>query len=154
MSNQLVVFTLDAQHYALPLASVQRVVRIVEVTPLPKAPEIVLGVIDLQGDIIPVMSMRKRFGRSEPETSLSDQLIVADTGTRSVALVVNSVKEVIERIAGEVTATEKIVPGTQHVEGITRLEDGILFIYNLDRFLSKQEEQQLDSLLAQNAGRG
>jgi len=79
MSNQLVVFTLDAQHYALPLTRVQRVVRMVELTPLPKAPEIVLGVIDLQGNIIPVMSMRRRFGLAEPETSLSDQLIVADT---------------------------------------------------------------------------
>lgn len=154
MSNQLVVFTLDAQHYALPLASVQRVVRIVEVTPLPKAPEIVLGVIDLLGNIVPIMSLRKRFGLPESETSLSDQLIVADTGTRSVALVVNSVKGVIERIAGEVTAAEKVVPGMQHVEGITRLEDGILFIYNLDRFLSKKEERQLDGLLAQGAGRG
>src|SRR5882724_8281784 len=135
MSNQLVVFTLEAQHYALPLARVQRVVRMVEVTSLPKAPEIVLGVIDLQGSIIPVMSMRRRFGLVEPETSLSDQLIVADTATRSVALVVNSVTGVVERTAVEVTDVERIVPGAQYVEGITRLEDGILFIHNLDRFL-------------------
>ncbi len=153
MSNHLVVFTLDAQHYALPLASVQRVVRIAEVTPLPKAPEIVLGVIDLRGNIVPVMSMRKRFGLPEPEASLSDQLIVADTGTRSVALLVSSVKGVVERIAEEITQIEKIVPGTQYVEGITRLEDGILFIYNLDRFLSKKEGEQLDGLLAESARR-
>src|SRR5712675_257312 len=72
MSNQLVVFALDAQHYALPLTGVQRVVRMVEVTPLPKAPEIVLGVIDVKGHIIPVMSIRNRFGLPEPETNLSD----------------------------------------------------------------------------------
>ena len=76
-----------------------------EVTPLPEAPEIVLGVIDLQGNIVPVMSMRKRFGLSEPEASLSDQLIVADTGTRSIALLVSSVSGVTERTAEEVTAT-------------------------------------------------
>ena len=57
MWNQLVIFTLDAQLYALPLASVQRVLHMVEVTPLPNAPEVVLGVIDLHGNIIPVMSM-------------------------------------------------------------------------------------------------
>jgi purine-binding chemotaxis protein CheW len=154
MSNQLVVFTLDAQHYALPLARVQRVVRMVEVTPLPQAPEIVLGVIDLQGTILPVMSMRKRFGLSEPETSLSDQLIVADTATRSVALVVTSVAGVVERTAEEVTKTERIVPGAQYVEGMTRLEDGILFIHDLDRFLSQKEEQQLEGVLGQAAGKG
>ncbi len=100
MLHQLVAFTLGEQRYALPLTTVQRVVRMVEVTPLPKAPEIVLGVIDFQGNIIPVMR-----------------------------------------------------PGLQYVEGITRLENGILFIHNLEHFLSNKEEQQLDGLLAQAAGK-
>ncbi len=147
MLNQLVAFTIGEQQYALALAAVQRVVRMVEVTPLPSAPEVVLGVIDLQGNIIPVMSMRKRFGMTEPETSLSDQLIVAEAGARNVALVVNSVIGVVERMAEEVTEAEKIMHGTQYVEGITRLEGGILFIHDLDRFLSKTEDRQLDSLL-------
>ncbi len=152
MLNQLVAFILGEQQYALPLTTVQRVVRMVEVTPLPKAPEVVLGVIDFQGNIIPVMSMRRRFGSPEAETSLSDQLIVADAGTRSVALVVNSVIGVLERTAEEVTEAEKIVPGAQYVEGITRLEGGILFIHDLERFLSKKEEQQLDGLAGPSGG--
>jgi purine-binding chemotaxis protein CheW len=154
MLNQLVAFILGEQQYALRLKAVQRVVRTVEITPLPKAPEVVLGVIDLQGSIIPVMSMRKRFGSPEPETSLSDQFIVADTATRTVALVVNSVIGVVERTPEEVAEAGKIVPGAQYVEGMTRLEDGILFIHDLDRFLSKKEEQQLDGVLAQGASRG
>jgi purine-binding chemotaxis protein CheW len=121
----------------------------VEVTPLPSAPEVVLGVIDWQGNIIPVMSMRKRFGMTEPETSLSDQLIVADAGARRVALVVNSVTGVVDQRSEDVMATERIVPGAQYADAITRLEGGILFIHDLDRFLSKKEEQQLDDLLAQ-----
>ena len=151
MLSQLVAFILGDQQYALPLASVARVVRMVEVTPLPSAPEVVMGVIDLQGNIIPVMSMRKRFGMIEPDASLSDQLIVADAGARSVALVVNAVIGVVERRAEEVTQAEKIVHGAQYVEGITRLQGGILFIHDLDRFLSKKEERQLDGLLAQAA---
>jgi len=153
MLNQLVAFILGEQQYALPLTTVQRVVRMVEVTPLPEAPEVVLGVIDFHGNIIPVMSMRKRFGFPEFETSLSDQLIVADTAIRRVALVVNSVTGVLERTTEEVTEAEKIVPGGQYVEGITRLGDGILFIHNLEHFLSKKEGEQLDGLLVQAAGR-
>lgn len=156
MLKQLVAFMLGEQQYALPLTTVQRVVRMVELTPLPKAPEIVLGVIDFQGTIIPVMSMRKRFGLSEPETSLSDQLIVADIvtdiATRRVALVVTSVIGVLDWTEQDVTEAEKILPGAQYLEGITRLQDGILFIHNLERFLSKKEEQQLDDLRAQAAG--
>jgi purine-binding chemotaxis protein CheW len=152
MSNQLVVFTLDERLYALPLTKVQRVLRVVEVTPLPKAPDFVLGVINLQGNIIPVMSMRTRFGLSEPETRLNDQIIVADTATRTVGLLVNSVTGVIERTLEEVTGTERIVPGAQYVEGITKTEDGILCIHDVDRFLSAKEEQQLDRLLPQAPG--
>jgi hypothetical protein len=99
------------------------------------------------------MSMRKRFGLSEPETSLSDQLIVANTATRSVALFVNSVIGVLDRTTLEVIEAEKIVPGAQYVEGITRLEGGILFIHDLGQFLSAKEEQQLCGLLTQAAGR-
>jgi purine-binding chemotaxis protein CheW len=97
--------------------------------------------------------MRRRFGLAEPETSLSDQLIVAHTAARSVALVVTSVTAVVERTAEEVTDVQKIVPGAQYVEGMTRLEDGILFIHNLDHFLSKKEEQQMDGLLGPAAGK-
>jgi purine-binding chemotaxis protein CheW len=93
--------------------------------------------------------MRKRFGLLEPETRLSDQLIVADAATRRVALLVTSVTGVVERSAEQVTDVEKVVPGTQYVDGITKLDDGILFIHNVDRFLSKQEDRQLDGLLAQ-----
>lgn len=153
MLNQLVAFIVGEQQYALPLRDVQRVVRMVEVARLPKAPEIVLGVIDFQGTIIPVMSMRKRFGLPEAEAGLSDQIIVADMAKRSVALVVNSVTGVLERPAEEITEAQKIVPGARYVEGITRLQGGILFIHNLEHFLSGKEEQQLRGLLAQAAGR-
>ncbi len=59
--NLYIVFTLDEQRYALHLSAVERVICVVEITPLPKAPEIVLGIINVGGQIIPVIDMRKRF---------------------------------------------------------------------------------------------
>lgn len=59
--NQLVVFAFDEQRYALHLSAVERIVRMVEITPLPKAPEIVLGVVNVQGRIVPIVNIRKRF---------------------------------------------------------------------------------------------
>lgn len=152
MLNQLLAFILDDQQYALALTTVQRVVQMVEVTPLPKAPKVVLGVIDFHGSIIPVMSLRKRFGTAEAEPGLRDQLIVADAGRRTVALLVNSVTGVIERSTEDVIDVEEIVRGTQYLDGITRLEDNILFIHDLDCFLSKKEERDLDGLLAEGVG--
>jgi purine-binding chemotaxis protein CheW len=147
-----VVFTLDRERYALPVRSVQRIARMVEVTPLPKAPEIVLGVVNLQGRIIPVMNLRRRFGLPERETSLSDQLVFAHTSTRDVALVVDSVTGVIERPANQITEVEKIVPGTEYVEGVAELDDGILLIHDLDGLLSLDEESRLADLLTRRQG--
>ena len=154
MLRQLVAFTLDGQGYAVPLACVERVLRMVEVTPLPKAPEVVLGVLDLGGAVLPVLSMRKRFGMPEVKTSLSDLLLVASTATRNIAVVVGSVNGVVERTTEEITEINKIVPGAQYVEGIVPLDDGLLFIHDLDRFLSLPEESQLQQLLTQAEDRG
>jgi purine-binding chemotaxis protein CheW len=150
--KQLVVFTLDRQPYALSLANVRQVLRMVEVTPLPKAPEIVLGVVSLHGTVVPVLSIRRRFGLTETEANLSDHLIVADSACRTVALVVDAVIGVVERSTGEITEAERIVPGAQYLEGIANLDKEILFIHDLDLFLSQPEENQLHDALAKRQG--
>ena len=139
----LVVFTLDEQRYALRLASVERVVRAVEVTPLPKAPEIVLGMINVQGRIIPVVNVRKRFRRPEREIGISDQFIIARTLRRTVALAVDAVSDVVPCPEAQVVAAEKILPGLEHVDGVLKIPDGLIFVHDLDRFLSLDEEQAL-----------
>ena len=75
--NQLVVFFLNEQKYALYLPAVERVVSAIEVTPLPQAPDNVLGIINVMGKVITVVNIRKRFGLPEREIDLSDQFIIA-----------------------------------------------------------------------------
>lgn len=139
----LVVFTLDMQRYAIRLSKVERVIRVVELTPLPQAPEIVLGVVNVQGRIVPVVNIRKRFRLPEQEMSLSDQLIIAHTSRRTVGLMVDAVIGVVDRSEKEVTAAEKILPNLEHVEGVVKLEDGMVLIHDLDKFLSLEEEKTL-----------
>jgi len=143
----LFVFTLEEQRYALSLDSVEKVVRLVEFTSLPKAPEIVLGVINVQGRIIPVMNIRKRFGLPEREPSLSDQLVLARTSRRSVAFVAEGADGIIEKDEADIIGREEIIPGIEHVEGVVKLEGGMVFIHDLDRFLSVEEEDALDSAM-------
>lgn len=144
---QLVVFTLDEQRYALRLASVEKTVRMVEITPLPKAPEIVLGVIDCHGKVIPALNIRKRFQRPEREPGLGDQLIIARTTRRAVALVVDEVSDVIALAEGELVQPAAILPHLEYVEGVVKLDDGMVFIHDLDAFLSLEEEQLLETAL-------
>ncbi|MBI2876234.1 MAG: purine-binding chemotaxis protein CheW [Candidatus Tectomicrobia bacterium] len=146
-SNYLTVFTLDEQRFALRLASVERVFRMMEITPLPKAPEIVLGVVNLQGQIVPVVNIRKRFRLPEKEADLSDQLIVAQTPRRVIAMIVDEVSGILEYSGSEVIAAETLLPGIEYIESVVKLEDGMILIHDLDKFLSLDEEKALDEAL-------
>ena len=145
--SQLVAFTLDGQFYALRLESVESTVRAVEVTPLPKSPEIVLGVINLRGKIVPVLDIRTRFGLPKRQPQLTDHLVVAQTAKRTVAIGVDSVSGVVQRRRQDITKAERIVPGLEYVQGVAKLQDGMLLIHDLDKFLSLDEEKQLQDAL-------
>ena len=142
--NQLVVFLLDGYRYALPLSIVDRVVRAVEVTPLPDAPAIVHGAINVQGDVIAVLNVRRRFGMPEREISPDDWFLLALTGHRRVALVVDASEGVIERSRQDLIASAEIVPGLDAVPGVIRTADGLVVIHDLEKFLSLDEARALD----------
>jgi len=141
--SRLVNFNLDDGKFALFLSAVIRIIRVVEITSLPKAPEIVLGVINMHGQVIPVFNIRKRFHLPQREMRLVDQLIVASTSKRTVALLVDSVSDVIEIPEEKIIAGENILPGLEYVDGVVKTEDGMILIHDLEQFLSLEEEKAL-----------
>lgn len=146
-SSQLVVFSLDDQYYALDLSVVERTERMVEVTPLPKAPEIVAGVINARGKITPVLDIRKRFRLPERPPALSDHLLLARTARRSVAFAVDAVCGVMECPEQEITEPGSVLPGVEYVKGVVKFADGMVFIHDLDGFLSLEEDKALESAI-------
>jgi purine-binding chemotaxis protein CheW len=90
----LVVFLLAEQRYALPLRMVERVLPMVAVSPLPQAPPMTLGVINLHGTVIPVVDLRRRFGFPQHEYGLAAHLLLARTTRRTLALPVDEVLDV------------------------------------------------------------
>lgn len=116
----------------------------VDVTSLPRAPDVVLGVINVQGRVIPVVNLRRRFHLPERDTFLTGQLVIAHTARRPVALIVDAASGVLEYSADEAVGARDIVPGIEHVEGVVKLADGLVLIHDLDKFLSLEEETALD----------
>lgn len=145
---QLVVFRLDGQRYALPLAAVERIVHAVEVTPLPGAPAIVLGAIDVQGRVLPVLNVRRRFLLPEREVGLADQFLIARTARRALALVIDEAQGVIELPESAVIDAAQIVPGLEQFQGLVRLDGGLVLIHDLEKFLSLDEASALDGAKA------
>lgn len=143
----LVTFRLDDRHFALHLSVVDRVLPAAAPTPLPGAPPIVLGVLDVAGAIVPVVDIRQRFRLPPRDIELSDRIIVARTERRTLALIANTVNGVIEVPADAVMTPTAVFPGPEYVEGVVQLADGLVLIHNLETFLSLDEEQALDQAI-------
>lgn len=140
----LLVFTLDDWRCALDISVVERVYRAVAVTSLPAAPEIILGIIDVRGSLLPVLDIRKRFRLPQKQLTPDDRFIIARTAKRRVALVADGVSGVVACIDGHAIAANAIVPGLEYVEGVVRTPEGMILVHDLDRFLSLEEEAALD----------
>lgn len=151
--NQILVFFLEEQRYALYLHTVERIVHAVEVTPLPKAPDIVLGIINMRGQVIPVLNIRKRFNLPDRKIDLNDRFIIAHTQKLTVALVVDMVNVIIQPAEEKLIPSEKVTPGMELIDGVIKLEDGMILIHDLDKFLSLEEEAMLDKAV-KNGKRG
>ena len=139
-----VLMAVDGQNYALPLAAVDRVLRMVEVTPLPGAPEVVEGVIDIQGEVVPVVSIRRRLGLTHRRVEISDSLVVAHARNRRLAVIAESVLGVAERSGDDVVSTSGIARDNQYIEGVLKTGDGLVLIQDLDKFFSFEEESALE----------
>ncbi|MBI3912320.1 MAG: purine-binding chemotaxis protein CheW [Armatimonadetes bacterium] len=143
----LVVFAIEGQRYGLSLPVVERVLPMVEVSPLPQAPAIALGVINLHGRAVPVVDIRRRFGLPPRDYGLTGNLLVAQTKRRTLVLPVDEVVGVTEVALEAINPPDAVLPGIGHVAGIVTLGHGLLFIQDLDAFLSLDEEQALTEAL-------
>lgn len=150
---ELVVFQIDVARYALLLADVVEVMRAVAITPLPKAPPAVEGVIDIRGRLVPVFDMRRRIGLAPVPLQPSDHLIVARAGDRTVAFRADPGTRV-EAVGRDAMAfATDVVAGTGFISGIARLSGGIALLHDLTSFLSQAEAQELETALTETAGR-
>lgn len=144
---RLVVFDIEGARYALPLSAVERILPMAAVAALPQAPPIALGAINLGGEVIPVLDLRRRLGLPPRELSLAARLMVASTRRRRLALTVDDVQGVREVAPGSVTPPGAVLPGLRNLAGIVALTEGLLYIHDLEAFLSLEEEARLDAAL-------
>lgn len=131
------VFTIDSRHYALPLSAVRRVVRMVDVTPLPEAPPPVAGVVNWGGEIVAVLDMRAVVGAPSREILPCDHLLFAEVQGRAVALAIDSAEEVVTLGDERTVSVENLLPGSAISEEIASVAGELVLIWDLGRFLAK-----------------
>jgi purine-binding chemotaxis protein CheW len=141
--GSVVTFEVAAQRFGLPLERVERAVRVVEITPLPSAPAVVAGIVDVSGSVVPVVDLRRRFSLPTRAARLSDQLLIVDSKRRRLALWVDAVGDVAIYREQDFTGVDAVVPGMEYLRGIARLDDGLVLIQDLEQLLTLDEERAL-----------
>ncbi len=146
IDDQLLVFIVEGERHALYLSGVDTVEFAVELSPLPEAPPAILGTINWRGQILPVMSMRRRLHLPDRRVGKSDRLVIVKYSRRRMALVVDEVIGLYQAKPKDVTVADSISEGLGCVTGLVPIDEGILNIHDSNLFLSEAEEQRLEAL--------
>ena len=148
----LCLFELAGITYALPAAQVQEFVRMVAITPLPSAPPVIAGFINLRSEIIAVVNLRQRFGLPAAHPELSDFLLIAQTTNRKVALWVDNALGVSQLTIKGFTEPEKLSSHTRYLTGVIEAEDDkgsrVILVQDLTTLLTDAENKSLQHALA------
>jgi purine-binding chemotaxis protein CheW len=139
--NNLLAFEIDGYQFGLHLSEIQRVVQAVDIQPLPDVPDTVAGLINVQGNIVPVINTRRRLGLPERALELTDLFIIASAEKRSIALIVDSVQGVVEYTDDQLVELDETTD--KATTGVLRIVDGLLLVYNPDKSLSMKEWSNL-----------
>ncbi len=140
---KLVAFKLFDQRFALNAQCVDRIIQIVEINSIAKMPDYISGVINMHGEIIPVINMHILFNKSERQLELSDKLIIVNSYSIKYALWIGSNIEVLEIEEDDITSSENIIEGIPYLQGIIRKKGELIFINDVDKFISPEELQIL-----------
>jgi len=142
-SIQLLTFKLDDQEYALDIANVVQVVRMVAITRAPKAPDFVEGMVNLRGKVVPVIDIRKRCGLATKPYDLNTQLLIARADGRMMALIVDVVSEVLTMPIDNIEPPSQIGTEMENLAAVGKLGDRLLLIIDPSTLLAEADMAQV-----------
>ena len=142
---QLVTFRLGEEEFGVDIHALQEIIRMMTVTRVPKAPPFVEGVINLRGQVIPIVDLRARIGMPVEPHNKATRIIVVQLEKKTVGFVVDAVGEVKRIPSRVVEPPPPIVAGieSEYISGVGKLDEQLLILLDLDRLLSETERAQL-----------
>jgi purine-binding chemotaxis protein CheW len=151
--KQLVIFKLAGEQYGIDIAQVQEITKMAQITAVPRSPKFVQGVVNLRGDVIPVIDMRKRFEVETREYTDRTRIIVSEINNKKIGLIVDEVMEVLRVSARKFEEVPGIVNdehGQGYMDGIVNTDNRMIMALNLENVLESREWTQLNKMLESN----
>ncbi|AZL85433.1 chemotaxis protein CheW [Aliivibrio salmonicida] len=145
---QWVTFQLEEETYGINVMQVREVLRHTEIAPVPGAPDYVLGIINLRGNVVTVIDTRSRFGLMQGEISDNTRIIVIESEHQVIGILVDSVAEVVYLRSSEIDTTPSVgtEDSSKFIQGVSNREGKLLILVDLNKLLSEDEWDDMASL--------
>ena len=145
---QWVTYRLDEETYCINVMQVQEVLRYTEIAPVPGAPDYVLGIINLRGNVVTVIDTRSRFGLPSAQTTDNSRIVIIESEEQVVGILVDSVAEVVYLRSSEIDSAPNV--GTEEsakfIQGVSNQKGELLILVDLNKLLSDDEWDEMSSL--------
>lgn len=139
-SSQIVTFKLGTEEYGVNIMKVQEIILLGDITRVPEVPEFIEGVINLRGNVIPIVDLRRRLRLPTAERGEETRIIVVNTVAKTIGVVVDAVNEVLRIANSEIEAPPATISGLgkEYLKGLVKLERRLLILLDIDRILDLQ----------------
>jgi purine-binding chemotaxis protein CheW len=147
---QLVSFELENEEYGVDVLTVREIIRMPDITKMPNTPDYVEGIINLRGTVIPIISLRRRFGLMDNELSRSSRILVMETTGGLNGFIVDAVAEVIRISSSDIQPPPAITYGStaqECITGIVNRAERLLVVLDLNKLFSSDELAELGDIL-------
>ncbi len=139
--RQCVTFRLDDEIYGINVMLVQEVLRVTDIAPVPGAPNYVIGIINLRGNVVTVIDTRMRFGLPPKEMDDATRIVIIEAENQTVGIVVDSVSEVVDVYSNEIETAPNVGNDetARYIEGVVSRDEELLILVDLNKLLSDDE---------------
>ena len=145
---QWVTYRLDEETYGINVMQVQEVLRYTEIAPVPGAPNYVMGIINLRGNVVTVIDTRARFGLPPSEITDNSRIVIIESDEHVVGILVDSVAEVVYLRSSEIDSAPNV--GTEEsakfIQGVSSRGDELLILVDLNKLLNDDEWDEMTSM--------
>lgn len=147
-SMQIVCFKIGQEEYGIEILKVQEILKLPKVTKIPKSADFIIGLIDLRGQVIPIIDLSRKFGIGDLDGNSKLRAIVVDINGKKVGLAIDSVSHVIKVDSKDIEPPPPIVKGIsgRYIIGIAKVESGFVVILDISQIFSMDEISAITSL--------
>ncbi len=145
---QWVTFRLENEKYGIKVMQVQEVLRVTDIAPVPGAPDYVLGIINLRGNVVTVLDTRMRFGLPEQETDDNTRIVIIEAENQVVGILVDSVAEVVDLQSSDIETAPNVGndESSKYIQGVSSLENELLILVDVNKLLTEDEWSEVNAL--------